>query len=688
MSSTDKTQNESSAQVVPTGDALATSSKKLARYILEHKSTPVSDLVGHLDSDDPLAADAHDLLQLLANRPKRNTSVKRGEGASDVLGLRSLEHVQSSVFRGMGSTEDRLQALKDKYFGGDQDVTREMVLDDSWEDKTGLVKVRAKKFPNRARRHDPSVLPPQHNALRPLLPLLYTRHGHPAPPSRPFFKTQADVKAHMNRCVADCKELDGKYQLSVAEGLVLRQTGLPSWKGALPQVGQEILDSFAANKSNHHFKVVGYTSGRKGRQNPQYHIDNGHYSITRATNLGEFSPDVFAMSFKYFTWAEVLGEHVGSLFEHDTNGQTLAKKMFPASGASSAGKTPASTTAAASAFKISFLDDQTEDDLMVEATEYCEQLIKTRFEQFIEYLDRPKERRECSMCKKPGAECVLLPPGDYDTIGVEWADPVCWHMTCRRCITEHMIRCDLSGPQSNNADIAKQRCNCCTMPYGGFHIHDAGTKKLMLMQAAKQMLFFWLPRKESEPAYTMAENARRFACIKSVITHGLLPALQIKVPKNRATEAHLVVGHGQCSSSCWLCWLDPTGESGNGYNGTALDGRLFLALCEAEAQLENYEQAEAYARRAVELLSALPRGSVKRESQPYSKMSHPARQLCIPARQIAKKMAACVAAKQKRQVLQLTDTVSQNTEGGHQTHKKSHRKKKKKNRGGKKKKKK
>ena len=30
---------------------------------------------------------------------------------------------------------------QDKYFGGDHDVTREMVLDDSWEDKTGLVKV-------------------------------------------------------------------------------------------------------------------------------------------------------------------------------------------------------------------------------------------------------------------------------------------------------------------------------------------------------------------------------------------------------------------------------------------------------------------------------------------------------------------------------------------------------------------
>lgn len=26
----------------------------------------------------------------------------------------------------------------------------------------------------------------------------------------------------------------------------------------------------------------------------------------------------------------------------------------------------------------------------------------------------------------------------------------------RRCITEHMIRCDLSGPQSKNGDIAKQ----------------------------------------------------------------------------------------------------------------------------------------------------------------------------------------------------------------------------------------
>ena len=50
---------------------------------------------------------------------------------------------------------------------------------------------------------------------------------------------------------------------------------------------------------------------------------------------------------------------------------------------------------------------------------YCENLIRRRFEQFDEYLQRPKGRRECSMCKRGGAECVLLSPGDYDIHGVE-----------------------------------------------------------------------------------------------------------------------------------------------------------------------------------------------------------------------------------------------------------------------------
>ena len=107
----------------------------------------------------------------------------------------------------------------------------------------------------------------------------------------------------------------GKYQLSVAEGLVLRQTDLPSWKGTLPQVvsqfpckppssrsscrrqddmcepaqlklkGQEILDSFAANKSNHHFKVVGYTSGRCGsRMDCHRHLSGTHALIRFVTH--------------------------------------------------------------------------------------------------------------------------------------------------------------------------------------------------------------------------------------------------------------------------------------------------------------------------------------------------------------------------------------------------------------------
>ena len=42
-----------------------------------------------------------------------------------------------STFSGL----DSYSGWQDKYFGGHDDVTREMVLDDSWEDKTGLVKV-------------------------------------------------------------------------------------------------------------------------------------------------------------------------------------------------------------------------------------------------------------------------------------------------------------------------------------------------------------------------------------------------------------------------------------------------------------------------------------------------------------------------------------------------------------------
>ena len=56
------------------------------------------------------------------------------------------------------------------------------------------------------------------------------------------------------------------------------------------------------------------------------------------------------------------------------------------------------------------------------------------------------------MCKKGGAECVPLTIGDYEITGMEWDDPHCWHMACRKCMTVHMAKCDLSN------DIDKQRC--------------------------------------------------------------------------------------------------------------------------------------------------------------------------------------------------------------------------------------
>ena len=79
-----------------------------------------------------------------------------------------------------------------------------------------------------------------------------------------------------------------------------------------------------------------------------------------------------------------------------------------------------------------------------------------------------------------------------------WADPACWHMTCRSCVSRHMMRCDLSvsmataaqcaeakakGNPDANSDVAKQRCNDCFAAYGGFHVHDNATRKIMLMQA-------------------------------------------------------------------------------------------------------------------------------------------------------------------------------------------------------------
>lgn len=267
---------------------------------------------------------------------------------------------------------------------------------------------------------------------------------------------------------------------------------------------------------------------------------------------------------------------------------------------------------------------------------HCEELLKVRFEQYVEWLDRAPSMRECSHCRKPGADCVLLPMGDYDTIGLEWTDPVCPHMACRTCLADHMMRSDVQHL------VPSQRCPDCLMPYGGFHVHDVNTKKLMLLQAAKEILLHWPERKPGEPPLSFDAVCFRNNCIKAVIDHGLLRALHVTTPHNKASEGFCFVAEG-CTASAWSCFMDATGTSGNGYMPAELDGRVYLALAEAEAQLDSYEQAAAYATRAGELFSALPTLSkrsndISRITDAISIRAHPARRLSIPAMHIARVM--------------------------------------------------
>ena len=105
-----------------------------------------------------------------------------------------------------------------------------------------------------------------------------------------------------------------------------------------------------------------------------------------------------------------------------------------------------------SSFEISFLNDVEAEKSLDEATEYCCNLIRERFIQFEEYLDRPMELRQCCMCKQGGADRVFLGVGDEEIAGIEWDDPLCFPMACRFCVTHHTARCDLTG------DIKRQRC--------------------------------------------------------------------------------------------------------------------------------------------------------------------------------------------------------------------------------------
>ena len=65
---------------------------------------------------------------------------------------------------------------------------RRYVLDDSWEDETGYVRSKARKFKNKGMLHDAGLMPPGDSPLRPSLPLLYNLSGEPYVGSRAPFK--------------------------------------------------------------------------------------------------------------------------------------------------------------------------------------------------------------------------------------------------------------------------------------------------------------------------------------------------------------------------------------------------------------------------------------------------------------------------------------------------------------------
>jgi hypothetical protein len=132
----------------------------------------------------------------------------------------------------------------------------------------------------------------------------------------------------------------------------------------------------------------------------------------------------------------------------------------------------------------------------------------------------------------------------------------------------------------------------------------------------------------------------RRACIQAVVEEGFKPALAIELGSNRAVEFRVNALDDMVSGG-WRCWCAPSQDGAStGYDPASIQGRLLLRLCEAEAQLENFDAAATYAERSAELLSTLDRGRVASSSsnRDSARPAHPARQLIIPARQIAKRM--------------------------------------------------
>mmetsp|Transcript_39380 Transcript_39380/g.53451 ORF Transcript_39380/g.53451 Transcript_39380/m.53451 type:complete len:745 (-) Transcript_39380:113-2347(-) len=658
-------------------------------------------LVPELDAlklDDRELIPALELLSKIEEQGERNALVPKGLSGADTLGLRVTENAHAMSLRGQGTRDERKNQLKQSLGLDGHDM--EVELDDSWEDETGLVRSRARKFKHKGQRHDPSVLPPGHGPLKPPLPLLYDIHGMPAKPTPAAGMSRADFEKFQMEYLAQTKcDATGQYRLGIAEGLALGSMEDPDWspKKPYPPRVAGFIYGVLEDKTNSFFELApGAVLNAQRALRVQGAVVRGDYKFLRVTNLGDFRP--FPKSHLNISWAEILGQHCSSFFEPL---DMLKLKEIKAAEAAEDGQDPlqdggigggfnctfseeeGSFSETAPGFEISFLRNMVGagGGSMEEETEYCCNLIRSRFEQFVLYLERPGEERECCMCKGPGADCVFLTIGDYDISGIEWEDPYCFCMGCRKCLTHHMVRCDLTD------DIKRQRCRNCREHYGGFQIHNAATKKLMLMQAATQVMLFFGPRREGEAEETFEENMMRRACIQTVIEAGFKRALDIELGSNRTVELR-GVDQDHLVSKCWTCWGTPFNDTtSTGYESASIQGRLLLRMCEAEAQLDNYETAAAYAERSADLLSTLDRGRIGTKSQ-AGQHRHPARQLIIPARQIAKRMGKQADAKRLNRVKLLGAESGEGEEGGGEKHSKPKNTKnhKKKNKKGKKKK--
>ena len=395
-----------------------------------------------------------------APTPNRNPA---GLAGANMLGLRQTELEARIGQRGEGSVEERLKACEELV--GGEGVER-MSLDDTWEDETGRVRSLAMRYmPDRGKRHDPKP-PKKRNPLSPLLPLLYTKRGEVAPPYKSM-SSEGFVKWHAER--AKNKNV---MEILLADVICMEAVKDIENPVAVPPKTQRIVDAVIADRSTRQMEPApGELQNLKRGAQIMEKVDRGDYRILRATNMGDMYPQ--AVPPAHLNWAQYLGQHIATLWEHVPHsirselsiggggaraplaeGQAVEHACTdpgPAKGAAS----PAGGASGvmglggdAPGGMLSLLSEFEAADSLEEELQYRVDLIRIRFEQFAEYLDRAPEQRECVVCHQPGANCVHLPAGDYQTNGFEWDDPTCFCFTCRPCVTKRMAECATSPQPS------------------------------------------------------------------------------------------------------------------------------------------------------------------------------------------------------------------------------------------------